>query len=203
MTSTTAFIGDIHGNLEALHSLWDRLSLHNIEHTVFLGDYINKGSRSAEVLEFLFDLADSGTATLLLGNHELELLNALDTGDLRGFLKIGGAATIRSYVAHPVGPNVLADFILSIPQEHVDALRLLPMEYLTNDLIARHVPQQTVDTTRYSVSAHSPIGDVPRIGSHAAQLDTGCGEDGGRLTALLWPGLGYIQVDNTGTVINE
>jgi serine/threonine protein phosphatase 1 len=46
-----------------------------------------------------------------------------------------------------------------------------------------------------------PVGALPRIGHRSAQLDTGCGTDYGRLTALLWPSLDYIQVDNQGSLV--
>ena len=200
MNIELAFVGDIHGNLRALQGLWDTLIRCDVPHVIFLGDYINKGAQSADVLQELVSHAEAGHATLLAGNHETALLNALDGQDLSGFLKMGGAATIRSYVGGRVGPDVLGKFLTSLPPEHLEALRRMPPIYETEDLVAQHIAGRST-TAKFRISAHVPVGDLPRIGHRSAQLDTGCGTVSGRLTALLWPALDYIQVDNHGAVV--
>ena len=164
---------------------------------VFLGDYINKGPQSAEVMEALLAHRRAGRATLLRGNHEAALLNALDTRDLTSFLKMGGAMTIRSYVGASVGPNVFEEFRACIPDEHVEVIRDMLETYQSDDVVAQHTAPDAL-THKFRVSAHVPVGLVPLIGRRAAQLDTGCGSQDGRLTALLWPGLDYVQVDSNG-----
>jgi serine/threonine protein phosphatase 1 len=171
-------------------------------HTVFLGDYINKGQRSAEVLDELIARRDAGTATLLAGNHETTLLDALDRKDLSAFIKMGGAMTIRSYVGDTVQPGVLADLLRSVPPAHLAALRSMPLKYENDEVVARHIPS-TRSTAKFRISAHVPVGDRPRIRAHSAQLDTGCGAEQGRLTALLWPSLDYLQVDHEGRTIAD
>lgn len=202
MSSETAFIGDVHGNLVALRALWDALVARGGPHVVLLGDYINKGPRSADVLNELVAHSRTGRATLLAGNHEQALVDALDTNDLGAFLKMGGAMTIRSYVGGNVGPDVLRDFRDKIPSEHLDALRSMAKTYETSDLIAQHISPPW-STSKFRISAHVPVGRFPRIGRHSAQLDTGCGADSGRLTALLWPSLDYIQVDARGATLER
>lgn len=197
MSAEIAFVGDVHGNLAALQGLWDALARREIAHTVFLGDYINKGERSAEVLHELMSHAEAGRATLLAGNHEAALLDALDREDLSAFLKMGGAMTIRSYVGKRVAPNVFDEFTRKFPREHQMALRAMPQIYETDELVAQHIPPLS-STGKFHVSAHIPTGDMPQIGFHSAQLDTGCGTASGRLTALFWPTLDFIQVDANG-----
>lgn len=200
MTTEIAFVGDIHGNLSALQGLLDVLAARGGPHAVFLGDYINKGAGSAAVVEQLLAYSRSGHATLLRGNHEAALLDAIDTDDLTAFLRMGGAMTIRSYVGGKVGPDVLRDFRANLPHEHLDAIRRMPETYELDGLIAQHIPADE-STRKYRISAHVPVGKLPRIGRHSAQLDTGCGDELGRLTALLWPSLDYVQVDADGTII--
>ena len=200
MSAELAFVGDVHGNLRAVQGLWDALKRRDVPHVIFLGDYINKGAQSAEVLQELIQHAEAGYATLLAGNHEAALLDALGRQDLSGFLKMGGAATIRSYVGGRVGPDVLGDFLTSLPPEHLEALRRMPPTYETANLVAQHIPSRST-RAKFRISAHVPVGDLPRIGHRSAQLDTGCGTVSGRLTALLWPALDYIQVDNHGAVV--
>jgi len=202
VSAEIAFVGDVHGNLSALRGLCHVLAARGEPHTVFLGDYVNKGAQSAEVMQELLAHARAGRATLLRGNHEVALLEALDTGDLTTFLKMGGAMTIRSYVGVKVGPDVLSDFRAKLPREHLDALRRMPQTYESDDLIAQHTPS-AAPTPKFRISAHVPVGKLPRIGRHSAQVDTTCGSESGRLTALLWPSLDYIQVDARGAIVTR
>lgn len=201
-TPELAFVGDVHGNLRALGGLWDALVRLKVPHTVFLGDYINKGPYSADVMQELVSHAEAGQATLLAGNHEVALLDALDREDLSAFLKMGGATTIRSYLSAPVGPDVLSEFRAKFPSRHLDALRLMPLVYETDKVVAQHITSRS-STLKFRISAHVPVGDRPRIKRRSAHLDTGCGTDPGRLTALLWPRLNYVQVDANGVVVTS
>lgn len=203
MRAETAFVGDVHGNLSALRGLLAVLSKRDVLHTVFLGDYLNKGAESAEVMQELVAHSMAGRATLLRGNHESALLEALDTEDLAGFLKMGGAMTIRSYVGGRVGPDVLKDLRDNLPKAHLDAIRQMPEMYETDVVVAQHRPLAE-STRKYRISAHVPVGATPAIERSLAQLDTGCGtDDSGRLTALLWPSLDYVQVDAWGTALSR
>ncbi|WP_130011255.1 metallophosphoesterase [Serinicoccus sediminis] len=203
MSTELAFVGDIHGNLTALEGMWDALHKRQVAHVVFLGDYINKGPKSAQVMSRLLSHEESGRATLLAGNHETTLVDALERQDLSGFLKIGGASTIRSYVGGPVGPNVLQDFLKSTPLDHIQAFRRMPLTYAAPGLLAQHVAPRSRASDIFAISAHVPTGTLPRIGKHSAELDTGCGTPAGRLTALVWPTLHYIQVDNLGVRVRD
>jgi Calcineurin-like phosphoesterase len=200
MRPELAFVGDVHGNLHAMRGLWDALTLRDATHVIFLGDYINRGTQSADVLRELIAFSQEGRATLLAGNHETALLDALDRADLRIFLKMGGAMTIRSYVGGRVGPDVLGDFRAKLPRPHVEALRRMPLTYETEDFVAQHLPARP-SARKFLISAHVPVGDLPRIRQRSAQLDTGCGTPSGRLTALLWPSLDYIQVNPDGLLV--
>lgn len=197
MSASIAFVGDVHGNLDALQGMSSQPELSDASQVVYMGDYLNKGPDSAAVVEQLIEYSASGRVLLLRGNHESALLDALDTRSLTAFLKMGGAATIRSYVRRPVGADVLKDFEEHLPEAHIDFLRSMGDSFETDDLIARHIPGEA-DGQRFAVSAHVNVGPFPRIGSESAQIDTGCGTRDGRLTAFFWPSRGFVQVDNTG-----
>jgi serine/threonine protein phosphatase 1 len=200
MTTQIAFIGDVHGKLQPLLRILVELNSRHTSHAVFLGDYLNKGSESAQVLEHLIAVSESGSVTLLRGNHESAFLDALQTNNLGPFLKMGGAATIRSYVGGNVSPDVAADLKAHVPLKHIEFLRRMPVLFQSGDVVASHKPPRDQDS-RFHVSAHIPVGPVPVIRSDSANIDTGCGTEGGRLTALLWPSLAYIQVDATGELV--
>src|SRR5947207_13892308 len=83
MAGRTFAIGDIHGDLTALHTLFERLPALTDEDTVvFLGDSIDRGPGSAGVVEFVRKLEDRGPAKVvaLRGNHEDAWLQVIDKG---------------------------------------------------------------------------------------------------------------------------
>ena len=89
-------IGDIHGCLEPLRDLVDRLPPN--EELVFLGDYVDRGPDSAGVLRYLEALAETRPCRFLTGNHEDMMAQALGSQSaLALWLYNGGTATLRSY----------------------------------------------------------------------------------------------------------
>ena len=66
MAGRTFAVGDIHGDLTALHTLFERLpALTDDDTIVFLGDYIDRGPESAGVIQFVRELADKGPAKVV------------------------------------------------------------------------------------------------------------------------------------------
>ncbi|WP_396653717.1 metallophosphoesterase [Microbacterium sp. ARD31] len=195
-----AFVGDIHGSIDALEGILDVLASHNLRRIVFLGDYINKGPDSRAVLERLLEL-DPSCVSVLRGNHEDGMLKALQDHDLSSFLKMGGAATVRSYIAGDADADVAAQFLAAVPEVHLNFLRSMPLEFRSRGIVARHHPLRTLDLN-YRVSAHRPVGSRPRVGPRSAHIDTGCGDDEGRLTAFLWPSRRFEQVDMSGNRVS-
>ena len=100
-------IGDVHGRSDLLMALLKRINEdalsfenHRVPRLIFLGDYIDRGDDTAQVLEILERLADDGKHRIdfLLGNHEHALLEFLDD-PIRGkrWLEFGGEQTLGSY----------------------------------------------------------------------------------------------------------
>ena len=99
-------IGDIHGRLDLLNDTLSRIEAdidgrqpaQNI--IVFLGDLIDRGPASADVVERLRTYRRSGIRTVFLsGNHEEVLLRLIrgESRYLRDWLSFGGAECARSY----------------------------------------------------------------------------------------------------------
>lgn len=75
-------IGDVHGELDALHQLLYRLgcdteALTAPRHLVFVGDLIDRGPDSWGVLTLVRRLVQAGLATCVLGNHEINAILGL------------------------------------------------------------------------------------------------------------------------------
>lgn len=111
---------------------------------VMLGDYIDRGRWSRQVLDRLIALRDAGyfETHFLLGNHEDAMLDFLDgrsTG--RGWARFGGRATMESYGVRPPqaesdGPGWEAArtaLIAAVPDEHVALLRAMELALPVGD----------------------------------------------------------------------
>lgn len=72
-------IGDVHGQLDALDRLLDRMGYTDGRHPggrslVFVGDLVDRGPHSVGVLERVMPWVEAGDAFCVLGNHELNLM---------------------------------------------------------------------------------------------------------------------------------
>lgn len=83
VSSPTYILGDLHGNCEDLFWYADRLWPMQPQHTagrfLFLGDYVDRGRNSVEVVAYLFamKLLSPHKVVLLRGNHEVRRINAV------------------------------------------------------------------------------------------------------------------------------
>ncbi|ALU73646.1 serine/threonine protein phosphatase (plasmid) [Rhodococcus erythropolis R138] len=194
------FIGDIHGCVEELDELVTA-ARSRTSHLVFLGDYVNRGPYSREVIDFLIRLRQTkGISTsFVMGNHDQVFLDALVGDGFDTFLRMGGAATVLSYVGAPRA-DVLSQLRESVPATHIGFLKSLANQVVVDGVVATHErPGLDIDTTedteRFQIYGHSPQRRLlPRIERDRAFIDTGCGTlPDGRLTCLFWPSLTWIQ----------
>lgn len=72
--SKYAILSDIHGNLHALNAVMDDLDNHNIDKLILLGDLIDYGMQSNEVIEYIRDNLSSEIICNIWGNHERAIL---------------------------------------------------------------------------------------------------------------------------------
>lgn len=71
-------IGDIHGMRHLLDELWVKLDVAEDDRVVFLGDYVDRGERSPQVVERLLEIKARYPRTVFLpGNRELMMWRAL------------------------------------------------------------------------------------------------------------------------------
>jgi serine/threonine protein phosphatase 1 len=204
--------GDIHGQFAPLHALLQLVRTSG-RPLILLGDYVNRGPRSREVLDALASVdaeREVGRFVFLQGNHERELLKFLDGGSLEDFAAYGGLATISSYLSDDVTDDPVAAFRDRFDKRHREFLESLPSFLETHDYLFSHTgfdPSDIYLRTNAAVAGRgsprifSHRGPWPKsrtffghfvqsdghpfISPHLVCLDTGCGTIPGRpLTAF-------------------
>ncbi|MCK0069376.1 metallophosphoesterase [Kordiimonas laminariae] len=147
-------IGDIHGRADLLEKLLKQIFA-DIEAQgkgfkvtlVFLGDYIDRGFHSKEVIDILVRLQrEMENVVCLAGNHEDMLLQFLDdplSSDI--WLQVGGVAALASYGIYlPDAPeandlmnasNQLSDLL---PRDHLKFFRALKEHHQIGDYYFVH-----------------------------------------------------------------
>jgi serine/threonine protein phosphatase 1 len=96
-------ISDIHGEYDKLKSLLDILNKDAQEY-VFLGDYVDKGSKAKEVVEYLIELSRTKKCIFLMGDHEYAWQRYFNGEErfLDFLLAYGGIATLESYLGKKI-----------------------------------------------------------------------------------------------------
>jgi len=99
-------VGDIHGRLDLLQGLHEKILQHaqayqGTQIVVYLGDYVDRGPHSKQVVDYLLAHAlPDFKSVFLLGNHEQVLLQFLEGHSLEiahDWFAFGGLATLQSY----------------------------------------------------------------------------------------------------------
>lgn len=95
-------IGDIHGGLKALKQLIGKLQITKEDELIFLGDYVDGWSESAQVIQYLIELSKTNTCVFIKGNHDAwceQWLASAHVNDV--WYQHGGKETIESYAHFP------------------------------------------------------------------------------------------------------
>lgn len=190
MTRTIA-IGDIHGCATALNRLLAEIQPTRHDTVVGIGDFVDRGMESAEVIETLLQLVANCRFIPLIGNHELMMYKGVNgtKSDFDFWFQHGGNATLASYGGRPE----------NIPQHHMTFLSHciryfetdthffvhanydadLPLSEQPDELIfwqhIRDMPPPLHENGKIAVVGHTPQpeGDILDLG-HIKIIDTYC-----------------------------
>jgi serine/threonine protein phosphatase 1 len=94
----TLTIGDIHGGLRALIQVMKKAAVSADDLLIFLGDYVDGWSESAQTIDYLINLSQTHSCIFIKGNHDEWCEEWLRSG--RGdnvWLFHGGRETLDSY----------------------------------------------------------------------------------------------------------
>jgi len=209
----TFIVGDVHGCLGMLQRLMDQIGWRpEVDRLIFLGDFIDRGSESRGVVEYVLEIAKrSEHVECLMGNHEKVLVDFLDGRDMNTFFVNGGLATLNSYRE---GTATCGGFL--IPEEHLSFFRSLKLLIELDDFYVVHagfrpgvpIDRQTTedllwirDSFIFSnyhfgkrvIFGHTPFAK-PLVMENKIGLDTGA-VYGNRLTCLELPSLKFHFVE--------
>ena len=134
-------VGDIHGQLDLLDELLEKLPLGPDDRLLFIGDYIDRGPDARGVVQRLIDLELERDCTFLLGNHESMFLDFIGWrgesyfgGD--AFLPNGGDRTLASYGYFDLDTPEPESFVL--PRSHEEFYSSLKLFHLEGDYLFVH-----------------------------------------------------------------
>lgn len=139
MPNRRIIIGDIHGHYDGLLTLLEQVAPGQDDQVYFLGDLVDRGPKSAQVVEFV----KNSPYHCLMGNHEQLMLSALppegqNPQAWQAWLYSGGHATITSYQEANI-----------IPRDHLEWIQSLPVYLDLGDLWLVHA----------GVHPHLPIAE--------------------------------------------
>lgn len=191
-------IGDIHGEINKLNKLLKKLDIRPDDTVVFLGDYVDRGNHSKEVVERLIELSKFCHCEFLMGNHEYYMLRTIKgLWDREYYYIDGGEATVKSYGS-----------LENILKLHGEFFNNLKYYYLTDSFLFVHAgirPDKTLEeqdevdmlVIRFNfidhrhklkqkvIFGHTPF-TTPHIEDDKIGINTGCGiEPNGNLTAYI------------------
>ncbi len=125
----TLVIGDVHGGLRALKQVLERCDYNKEQDKlIFLGDYVDGWSESAELITYLIELRDNTSIepVFIMGNHDEWFYNFIIYGKMDGnWMMNGGKSTINSYerfINSDEGKNIEKhrEFLKNLVEHHVD-----------------------------------------------------------------------------------
>ena len=138
-------IGDIHGRLDLLQDVHKKIALDALEFEgrkilVYLGDYVDRGLHSKQVIDCLLANYFPDFETIfLLGNHEQVLLQFLlgnDDAIAHDWFRFGGLSTLLSYGVNVRGiptakdlPGLRVELTGKLPSTHLDFFEHLALNY--------------------------------------------------------------------------
>jgi serine/threonine protein phosphatase 1 len=130
-------IPDIHGCAKTLETLvLDQIKLTKHDQLFMLGDYIDRGSRSEGVLDFLIDLIAQGYEVHpIRGNHEQSFIE-----DYQFLLSLSGAGKLLTFYEMCVENRTekLLDKTGKVKQMYYDFLTNLPYYLVLDDFLLVH-----------------------------------------------------------------
>ncbi|MBQ8458686.1 serine/threonine protein phosphatase [bacterium] len=181
-------ISDIHGELDKLNIVIEKINPHKDDTMVFMGDYIDRGAKSKEVVDRIIELGDYTNCIYLIGSHEYAMLHA-QTDEYYNYLfwNYGGDKTAKSYGGFDNIMKIHGDFYNSLKPYYLtdnylfihagirigtplEKQNLVDMVYIRGEFYNKkhNLPQKII-------FGHTEF-EEPQVWEDKICIDTGCGK---------------------------
>ncbi len=135
----TIIVSDIHGCMEEFNELLEKVRYNKSnDKLILIGDYVDRGPASKEVVERTMELVLQDKAIALRGNHDQRLVDLVlgeDPAVVAKFREHGGLQTLQSYIEYK-GTEITDEVIHQARERirreyghHIEFLRRLPLYY--------------------------------------------------------------------------
>lgn len=145
-------IGDVHGRVDALRDVFSRIDADRTRSStvrpvqLFLGDYVDRGPASREVLDLLSMRLMSHEMVLLRGNHEVMFHEFFSNPVLiDNWRQYGGLQTLISYGLKPsIKPSpaeaveLSQNLAIKVPRLHRQLISKMPSSFTCGDFYFVH-----------------------------------------------------------------
>jgi serine/threonine protein phosphatase 1 len=168
--SLTYVIPDIHGRHDLLNDgLAEITARGETGVIVTLGDYVDKGPESKQVVDRLMSgVAQGWSLVALKGNHDAMMVEALrDPSKLAAWIAKGGDAALASYGGDPAAvPEVHITWLDRLRLMHVDAHRIYVHAGVDPEIALDQQSEATLLWKRYPKGFPGGFGDLHVVHGH-------------------------------------
>lgn len=193
-------IGDVHGCFDQMMVLVNQVP--SEEKIVFVGDYIDRGKKIAEVCAFVKKNINNDRYVFLRGNHEQMMIDAVGRISIDGWLINGGSATLKQLGSMGACEEIAAVF-RDLPCRYETEMNYfvhggmspsLSFADQEDDVIMWLRPSSgDYNHGKFLIHGHTPIKEVD-VRNFSANIDTG---------AVFGRKLSMVKIDNkTGKIVD-
>jgi serine/threonine protein phosphatase 1 len=179
--SRTYAVPDLHGRCDLLTAAIEKISEHSrgdSARMVTLGDYVDRGPNSRQVMERLVNWSSQSLPLVALkGNHEAMMWECCrNLSEIDWWLKNGGGQTLSSYGAAnsldtSAVPAAHLDWIAKLPSLHVDQHRIYVHAAVDHRLPLSQQTDRTLLWKRYPEGFKKGHGKYHVVHGHDAKID--------------------------------
>jgi serine/threonine protein phosphatase 1 len=145
-------VGDVHGRVDLLDDVLRKIDADLVLRPVpravriFLGDYVDRGRHSREVIDRLIDASERCEVHCLKGNHEKVFVDYIrNPATFQAWRAIGGLETLASYgLSCPLNPGgeeqhrLWTELRAALPSRHLAFLGQLKPSLVIDDVLFVH-----------------------------------------------------------------
>lgn len=191
-------ISDIHGEYEKLCAVIDKIAPEKDDTFIFMGDYIDRGAKSKEVVDKIISMQNICNCVYLIGSHEYALLHA-NSDEYYNYLfwNYGGVQTVESYGSFENILKVHGDFFKRLKFYYINGKYLFIHAGIRNGIpldkqnevdmvyIRKDFYNNKHDLPYKIIFGHTEF-EKPLIQEDKICIDTGCGKyKNAPLTAII------------------